>query len=169
MLEQFLTHHFLAQMSKTVGPLVQIRLVDLEYISGENHLRAFAGTGDDGLDLVRGEILRLIDDEESLAEASASDIGERRDHEFLVLEEAFDLQGFLGRRTELGLDDIQIVHERLQIRTHLRLLVSRKESDILIAQNDGRTGEDDLIEVTLLLESCRQREQCLAGTGSAGQ
>ena len=70
MLEQLLTRHFLAQMSETVRPLVQIRLVDLENISGEYHLGAVPRPGNDSLDLMRRQVLSLIDDEKRLPQAA---------------------------------------------------------------------------------------------------
>ena len=79
MLEQSLPGHLLSEMRQTVRPLVQIRLVDLENISGKDHLGAFSGTGDYGLDLMRRQILGLVDYEERLSETSTPDIGKRSD------------------------------------------------------------------------------------------
>ena len=169
MLEEFLAGHLLTQVGQSVGPLVEVRLVYLEDVAGKHHLGPLARTGDDGLDLMRGEVLRLIDDEEGLAEAAAADIGQRRDHEFLVLQQALDLKGFLGRRAELRLDDVEVVHQGLQVRTHLGLLVTWKESDVLVAQDYGRARQDDLVEVALLLEGGGQGEQGFTRTGTAGE
>ena len=59
------------------------------------------------------------------------------------------------------------VHKWLQIRAHLGLLVTGKESDVLIAQYDGRTGKDDLVEVALQFQGGGKRNQGLAGTGAS--
>ena len=82
MLEQRLPVHLLPEVRQAVGPLVQVGLVDLEDVAREDHLRAFAGAGDDGLHLVRGEVLRLVHDEIHLAEGAAADVGEGRDEQF---------------------------------------------------------------------------------------
>lgn len=39
---------------------IQVRLVDLVYISCKNEFAAFPGTGNDRLDFVRGKVLGLI-------------------------------------------------------------------------------------------------------------
>ena len=152
MLEQFLPRHLLAQMRQAVRPLVQIRLVNLEYVSGEHYLGAFSGPGDYGLDFVRREVLGLVDDEEHLAQASAPDICQRRDEQLVLLDHGLEVQGFLGTRPELGLDDIQVVHQGLQERTHLALLVTREETYVLVAEGHCRPGEDYLVEIPLLLQ-----------------
>ena len=66
MLEQFLSIHLLSQVGQTVRPLVQIRGINLENIARKDHLGAFSGTGDDGLDFVRCQVLGLVHDEEHL-------------------------------------------------------------------------------------------------------
>ena len=167
MLEQLLSVHLLVQVRQAVGPLVQIRLVNLEYVSGEHHLGAFARPGYDGLYLVRGEILRLVADEEHTPQTPAPDVGQRGDHQFLLLQHGLYPQGFLAGRTELCLDDVQVVHQRLYERTHLGLLVSRDEADVLITKHYRRSCKDDLVEVLGLLYGCGQRQQGLSGSRSA--
>ena len=46
MLEEFLPVHLLAQVGQSVGPLVQIGLIDLEYVACEDHLGAFSRSGE---------------------------------------------------------------------------------------------------------------------------
>jgi hypothetical protein len=69
----------------------------------------------------------------------------------------------------LRLDDVQIVHQRLQIRAHLALLVAGKEADVLIAEDYGRTGKDDLVIVPLLLQGGGQGDEGLASACAAGE
>ena len=79
------------------------------------------------------------------------------------------MRGFLRRSAELALNDIQIVHQRLEERRHLGIFVAGQEADILIAQDDGGAGDVDMVEVVFLFESCRQCKQGLAGARAAGQ
>ena len=113
MLEDFLAVKLLAQVGKTVGPLVQVRLVYLEDISGKYHFCAFTCTRDDGLDLVRGKILGFIDDEVAFTQASSADVGERFDDEFFLGEHTFNPLGLARSRFEDRLDHVEIVHQRL--------------------------------------------------------
>ena len=118
---------------------------------------------------MRSQVLRLIDDEEALAQAPAADVSQRRDHQFLAVDHPLDLERLLASGTELRLDYVQIVHQRLQVRAHLALLVARQETDVLVAQDHGRPGQDDLVVVPLLLQRGCQRNQGLARAGAAGQ
>ena len=77
MLEELFSVELVADVGKTVGVLVKVRLVNLLDITGEDYLGAFSCTGDDGLHFVWGEVLCLIDDEIGLLEAPAPDICER--------------------------------------------------------------------------------------------
>ena len=95
MLEKPLPDHLLAEMGQAVRPLVQIRLVNLEDITGKHHLRTFSCTCDNGLDFVRSEILSLVDNKEGLAQAAAAYICQRRDEKFLILQQSLYLQSFL--------------------------------------------------------------------------
>ena len=76
MLEESLAGHLFAQMGESVRPLVQIRLVNLENVSREHHFRAFSGPRDDGLYLVRSQVLGFVNDEICIAETPSADICE---------------------------------------------------------------------------------------------
>ena len=65
-LKEFLSVEFVTYVGEAVGILVQIRLVYLLNVSGKYNLGSFSRTGDDGLNLVRSKVLRLVNDEESL-------------------------------------------------------------------------------------------------------
>ena len=64
--EQLLAFHLVDHIGQSVALRIEVRRVDLLDISGEDHLGALSGTGDDRLDLVRREVLRLVDNAESL-------------------------------------------------------------------------------------------------------
>ena len=125
MFEQLLSVHLLVQVRQSVGPLIQIRLVNLEYVSGEHHLCAFSRPRDDCLHLVRSEVLRLVADQEHPSQTPAPDVGQRGDQPFLLLQPGLYPLGVLAGRTVLCLDDVQVVHQRLDKLTHHRVLVSR--------------------------------------------
>ena len=60
-------------------------------ISREDHLRSLSRTGDNRLDLMRREVLGLIDDTISLGQATTPDKGQRLDHQLVVLLHIVDL------------------------------------------------------------------------------
>ena len=82
--EDALAEELVAKVREAVGVEVQIGLVYLVDVSGKDYLGALSGAGDDGLDLVRGEVLGLVYDEEDVAEAAAADIGQRVDYQFFA-------------------------------------------------------------------------------------
>ena len=43
-----------------------VQMIDLKDVTAEDDLGALAGPGDDGLDLVGGKVLGLVDDQEDL-------------------------------------------------------------------------------------------------------
>ena len=86
MFKEFLPGHLLSKMRKTIGPLVQIWLVNLENISGEDHLGSLSRTCYNSLDFMRSQVLGLVNDKERLAETASPDIGQRSDKQFLVLQ-----------------------------------------------------------------------------------
>jgi hypothetical protein len=61
------------QIGKPLGFRIKIRMVDLANFSRHNNLHGVSGAGDEGLYLVRREILRFIDNKmESASSISAS-------------------------------------------------------------------------------------------------
>ena len=59
-------------VGQTGGSFRQIGRVDLGDVAEADDLAAGAGAGDEGLDLVRAQVLRLVDDEEFLQERAAA-------------------------------------------------------------------------------------------------
>src|SRR5438876_1059390 len=72
---------------KPVRGAVDVRVVDLEGIAGEDDFGALSATGDDGLHLVRREVLRLVDDEVLVRKAAPADVGERLDLDLARFEQ----------------------------------------------------------------------------------
>lgn len=57
MRKEFLSQHFVCQISKTVRMHVQVRLVNLVNISCKNEFAAFPGPGNDRLYFMGGKVL----------------------------------------------------------------------------------------------------------------
>ena len=64
--EEVFAVEFFAEVGEAVGPFVEVWLVYLVYVTGEDDLGSFAGTGDDGFYFVRGEVLGFVYDEEGV-------------------------------------------------------------------------------------------------------
>src|SRR5690606_33470088 len=67
----------LRQVGQPGASRTEIRRVDLCQVAQTDHLRSVACARNDGLDLVRREVLRLIYQDEALLEAPAADVVER--------------------------------------------------------------------------------------------
>lgn len=65
------------QVGEPVALGIQVGCVDLEDVACEDNLRILTGTRDDRFDLVRGQILRFIYNENHVAETSSANVGER--------------------------------------------------------------------------------------------
>ena len=78
-------------------------------ISREDHLRSLSRTGDNRLDLMRREVLGLIDDTISLGQATTPDKGQRLDHQLVVLLHIVDLTDIGITRGKLSLDHVQVI------------------------------------------------------------
>ena len=165
--EQLLGLHPVDQHGQPVRLAVQVGRVDLVDVSGEDDLRVLAGPGDDRLDLVRREVLGLIHYEEHVCQRSAADVGERRDAELLALDH-------LGQRSQLAAvsgqpvaDHRKVVPQRLHVRVQLALHVPGEVAQVSIPERHDGTREIDLAKITTLLERSGERQQRLAGSGSA--
>src|SRR5882757_1325820 len=75
---------------ETIGRTVDVRIVDLERITGEDDFSALAATGDDRLHLVRGEVLRLVDDQVLVRQAATANVSQRLDLQLACVEQLFE-------------------------------------------------------------------------------
>ncbi len=160
---QTLALHPIDEVGQAVRVAVQIRVIDLEDVAREHELGAVAGTGDDGLHLVRGEVLRLVDDEVDVDQAASPDVRERRNHQLLLVEHLADALVARVGHPPLVLDDAQVVVERLHVGIELRLDVAGQVPDVLVGQRHHRAGHVDLAILLLVLECRGESEQGLAG------
>src|SRR6185369_15762606 len=147
----------------------QVGGVDLEDVPGEDDLGVLSGPGDDRLHLVRGEVLRFVNDEDDVREAAAADVGQGDDVELFGLHQLVDFLVFAVALGELIFDDPQIVPERLHEGIDLRQHVTGEEADVAIRKGNDRPGEVDLPVLPALLQGSGQGEQGLAGAGGAGE
>ena len=68
--KQILVPHAVYHINKPIGLTVQIGLVYLLNITGKHHFCAFTGTGDDGLNLMRSQVLGFINNTVGLAQTA---------------------------------------------------------------------------------------------------
>jgi phosphate/sulfate permease len=149
----------------------QVRRVDLRDVAQAQDLGAGTGARDQGLHLLRRQVLRLVDDQELVHEGAAA-------HEVERLDLDARTDQVLGRGAApvagvaVGLvQHFEVVVEGAHPRRHLFFLGARQEADVL-AHRHRHAGDDDLV-VELGLEHLgqagRQRQQGLAGAGLAEQ
>ena len=90
----------LHRVAQAVAGGVEVGVVDLVRVAGEDDLGAFAGAADDGLDLVRREVLGLVDDHELAGDRAAADVGQRLELDADPRDQLVD--ALLGGRRPVG-------------------------------------------------------------------
>ena len=68
-------HHSIDQVTQPIAH-IQIGMIDLMYVTREDHLGPLACSSDDRFYLKRGQVLCFIDNEENLLEASSTDVSQ---------------------------------------------------------------------------------------------
>ncbi len=73
--------HAMGEVLEALGQVGQARAgrgkvggIDLRQVAQADHLGPGAGTGDDGFHLVRRQVLALVDQDQALLEATATDV-----------------------------------------------------------------------------------------------
>lgn len=64
-----------ASVDEPIGVGIDIGVVDLREVSDEDHLAPSAHAGDESFRFMRGELLRLVDDEDRAGDGSTADMG----------------------------------------------------------------------------------------------
>lgn len=82
----------LNDVRQTVRDRVHVTGVDLIDVSTEDDLRILARTRDDRLQLVDGEVLRFVDDDEGVWDRATADVRDSLDLDLLLLEEEVDVR-----------------------------------------------------------------------------
>ena len=140
------------QVGEAITLRVQVGRVYLVDISREHNLGVVSSTCDDRFHLVRRQILRLIHNKENVAQATPTDVGQRRDHQFLLLHHLRDLLKLLIRLLVLILNELQVVPQWLHIGIQLAFDVSWQEPNILVRKRYDGAGQKNLLKVAALLQ-----------------
>src|ERR1044072_292259 len=115
--------------------LSQVRRIDLRDIAKANELRAWASPCQQRLPLLRREVLRFIQNQESIEERASSHEIQRTNldpvSQQIIRCRATPVAAFLALR-----EHFQVIHERAHPRLHLFFLGTRQKSDVL-AERDG--------------------------------
>ncbi|MNY22218.1 hypothetical protein D3C86_1558140 [compost metagenome] len=123
----------LYQVRKTVTFRIQVRGINLVNISGKNDLGIFSCSRNDGLDLMRGQVLGFIYNKENLAQCPSPDIGQRRDHYLFCSHKLFNPCLHFRVFIKLLLYKPQVVPYWRHIRINLRFYITRQKTNVLIA------------------------------------
>ena len=158
-------------IGQAAGAFGQVRRVDLRDVTQAEDLGARAGARDQGLELLRRQVLRLVDDDEAVQEGAAA-------HEVERLDLDARTDKVLRRRTApvagfvVGLvQHVEVVFQRAHPRRHFFLFGARQKTDVF-AHRHGDAGHDDLgvgFFVEHLGQRSGQRQQGFSGTGLAEQ
>src|SRR6218665_3716592 len=158
----------LAHISETRTGGGKIGGIYLRQIAKPTPLRAVTSTRDDGLHLVRRQVLAFVDQNQRALEAAATDIVQRLELDIRLFFHVFDGAGGAGIIQVQGFD---IVADGAQPRIHLFLFRTRQEA-VLFRQWRRRASGNDLVEATLNNSHFNRGRQCqygFAGTGRAGE
>ncbi len=121
--------------------------------------------GDDGLHLVRGEVLRLVDDDVLVGDTAPADVGERLDgHEPEVDQLLVAAPRLLVGAGEAH-EELDVVVDGLHPGIELLLHRAGQEADVLAQREDGPAHQHLLVDLLLhrLLQAGGDGEQRLAG------
>ena len=148
------------------GGLGEVGGVDLRDVAQAHDLGAGARAGDERAHLLRGQVLRLIEDHEAVEESPAAHEVQRADLDAVAQEILRRLPAPAAALGAVG-EHLEVVHQGAHPGLHLLFLGARQETDVL-AERDRHAGHDDLREAVLfesLHKAGREREQGLAGAG----
>src|SRR5580765_3394087 len=135
-------------VSEAGGGFGEVGRIDLRDVPERDQLAAGAGASDQGLHLLRAEVLCLVENDESVEERAATHVIHRSNLDAVAQQVvgrgAAPVAAFLAARQHL-----EVVHERAHPRLHLFLLRAGQEADVL-TERDGHARHDDLgVAVTL--------------------
>ena len=138
----------LDRIGKAVTAGVEIGIVDLLGVTGQNHFGAFTGAADDGLDLMRRQVLGLVDDHVLARDGAAPDIGQGLEFNLILPDHAIDAQfggcilfAAVGQPHEVG----EIVEDRLHPQLHLVVLGAGKIADVAAERDNGSGYQQFLV------------------------
>ena len=134
--------------------------VDLGDVAGHHHLRVESQSRQEHLHLLRGRVLRFVEDHIRVVERAAAHVGERRHFDCAVVEQ----RAHALRTEHVG----QGVVQGAQIRVHLLVERTGQESEVL-SRFHGGTCQDDAPHLAFLerAHGLGHRQVGLAGAGRA--
>src|SRR5690606_28384898 len=97
----------------------QVRRINLRQVTQAHYLRAFTGTGDDRLHLVRRQVLALVDQDQAFLETAPADVVERLELDIGALLDVLDRT---GRVFIVQVQRLDIVIDGAEPRIHLFFL-----------------------------------------------
>src|SRR5262249_50058637 len=126
--------------TEPVGGDVDVRIVDLKRIAGEDDFGPFARARDDGFHFVRRQVLGFVDDHVLLGQAATPDVRQRLDFDLAALEQILKIRNAtaLARAEQ---QELQIVEDRLHPRTELLLNVAGQITEIAPQRDYGTADE----------------------------
>jgi len=172
-----LVFHSFDEVAEAVGGGVEIGVVDLVDVAGEDDLGAFAGPGDNGFDFVGGEVLDFIDDHELVGDGAAADVGEGLHDEFAFEEEFVDalFAGFAVGIVEVaaagGEEVAEVVEDGLHPHGEFFVFVAGEVADVAAEGDDGPRGEEFVVALVFIdpLHAGGEGEEGFAGAGGADE
>src|SRR5438874_5276778 len=134
---QALVLELVDHVDEAIAGRVHVGIVDLVRVAGEDDLGVVADAGDDRLHLVRRQVLRLVDDDVLIWNASSADVGERLDrHQAEIDQLAVAAARFLVGAGEPH-EELDVVVDGLHPRVEFLLDGPGEKSDVLAEREDG--------------------------------
>ena len=121
--------------------------VDLAGVAGEDHLGAFADTGQHRLQRGRLEVLRLVDDDDLAMQRPAAQEGDRLERQLIAADQLVDQTGGVVAAALIGERDDRVV-DRRHPRVELLLERAGQEADLGAADGDQRAVDGEALVPT---------------------
>jgi hypothetical protein len=126
----------LGDHAETVRGVIDVGVVDLLRVAREHDLGALTAARDDGLHLVGRQVLRLVDDQELVRQAAATDVREGLDLDGAALEQLEKAAPTRRLGAALREQELEVVEDRLHPGVELLVDVSRQEADVAAERHD---------------------------------
>ena len=152
--------------TKTVVKEIEFGVINLVDITREDNLRARTNAGQDRLNLVRAQVLRFIDEEKAVLNASPPDKVERLDRDFSLLKEIVHRESPLAAPTTsvtsaASEEHRESVSEGLAPGRELLFEGPREKAELWTKLSERAADEELLIPALLytLGAACGEREE----------
>ena len=132
--ENFLPLHTVYHVGQPIGLGIEVGGVDLINVAGKYHFCTFGCTGNNGLYLMRGKVLRFIDDAEGIGKTPTANLSQCFYYQTSSGLHLLQSTIVVAVERKLTFDDIEIIEKRLHVGRNLLFFVSGKESQVFIRQ-----------------------------------